>query len=240
MKRLPDEKPDGAPEWMVPFADMLTIMLAFFVIMFSFASAEARKGKQSAQQQAAVESLQGRFAAGWNPFASWTLTLGNRSLLGDRKDTSLSAATPNDPEGNVKQHKQERARIRVPGQGEQIVVGGRVTYGESTAQLPLPQRVHLQTIADELAGKPQQIEIVAIASQHRLPPGTAFRDRWDLAYARCRQTAELLATMQVEPDRLRLTVLPANESLSEKNPLFPDADTSVQIYLSRTSPAQLR
>ena len=138
MKRLPDEKPDGAPEWMVPYADMLALMLAFFVIMFSFASAEARKGKQSAQQQAAVESLQGRFGAGWNPFASWPLTLGNTSLLGDGKGkgTSLPTATPSAPDGNVKQHKQERARIRISGQGEQIAIGGRVTFGESAAQLP--------------------------------------------------------------------------------------------------------
>ncbi len=50
MASKPEEKPDGAPEWMVSFADMITIMMSFFVIMFALASGEAAKAKQ--QQQA--------------------------------------------------------------------------------------------------------------------------------------------------------------------------------------------
>ena len=43
MSANPEEKPDGAPEWMVSFADMITIMMSFFVIMFALASGEAAK-----------------------------------------------------------------------------------------------------------------------------------------------------------------------------------------------------
>ena len=67
MSAKPEEKPDGAPEWMVSFADMITIMMSFFVIMFAIASGEAAKGKRNRQQQATIESLQNRFGPNINP-----------------------------------------------------------------------------------------------------------------------------------------------------------------------------
>ena len=76
MAAKPEEKPDGAPEWMVSFADMITIMMSFFVIMFAIASGEAAKGRQSRRQKVAIESLNNRFGPKFQPFASWGLAPG--------------------------------------------------------------------------------------------------------------------------------------------------------------------
>ena len=97
----------------------------------------------------------------------------------------------------------------------------------------------LQKIADELAGKPQQVEIVATASNQPLPHGCLFRDRWELSYARCRQTAELFTALKIEPERLRLSVLPANAQ-ENKGTLFSEADVAVRVYLSTTLPAGVK
>ena len=51
-----EEKPDGAPEWMVSFADMITIMMSFFVIMFALATA-----RNEGRKAAAMESIEYRF-----------------------------------------------------------------------------------------------------------------------------------------------------------------------------------
>ena len=78
MSVKPEEKPERRPEWMVSFADMITIMMSFFVIMFALASNQAAKGKKaSANQQAAMDSLNYRFGPSWKPFASWGLMPGN-------------------------------------------------------------------------------------------------------------------------------------------------------------------
>ena len=76
MAAKPEEKPDGAPEWMVSFADMITIMMSFFVIMFAIASGEAAKGAKAAGNTAAIESLNNRFGPKFQPFASWGLAPG--------------------------------------------------------------------------------------------------------------------------------------------------------------------
>ena len=89
MTSQPEEKPDGAPEWMVSFADMITIMMSFFVIMFALASSDAAKNKrnakqqqagvespQNAKQQAAFDSLNYRFGPNYRPLAGLGVMLG--------------------------------------------------------------------------------------------------------------------------------------------------------------------
>ena len=56
-----EEKPDGALEWMVSYADMITIMMSFFVVMFALAT----KKDEKAQQAAAALSLGVAVPAAW-------------------------------------------------------------------------------------------------------------------------------------------------------------------------------
>ena len=69
--------------------------------------------------------------------------------------------------------------------------------------------------------------------------GCLFRDRWELSYARCRQTAEVFTALKIEPERLRLSVLPANGQ-QNKGTLFSEADVAVRVYLSATLPGGVK
>ena len=91
-----------------------------------------------------------------------------------------------------------------------------VYFDKASTDLVPGQSGSIQNIADELAGKPQQVEIVATASNQPLPPGCSFRDRWELGYARCRQTAELFTSLKIEPERLAAVGL-AGQSLRQGN-----------------------
>jgi chemotaxis protein MotB len=246
MQELHEEKPEGAPEWMVSYADMITIIMSFFVIMFALASGEAAKGKQS--QQAAIDSFQYRFGPQWKPFMSWSVSPGNSQLPGGGKGQGSTAPTPavGDPGGTVHVAKKEKARIRVKGQGELIAIGGMVNFHTASTELaPVSDKFPtLETIAEELAGKPQQVEIVATASNRPLPPGCLFHDRWELGYARCRRVAELLTALKIdpkhpelkiEPERLRLSVIPAR-SAEDSGEQLSEADVGVQVNLSTTLP----
>jgi hypothetical protein len=43
MELEPDEVPAGAPEWMVTFADLMSLLLTFFVLLLSFSNMEIVK-----------------------------------------------------------------------------------------------------------------------------------------------------------------------------------------------------
>lgn len=48
-KRPEDEPKAGAPEWMATYGDMVTLLLCFFVLLFSFATLDVQKFKAIAQ-----------------------------------------------------------------------------------------------------------------------------------------------------------------------------------------------
>ena len=166
MSAKPEEKPDGAPEWIVSFADMITIMMSFFVIMFAIASGEAAKGKRNRQQQAAFESLQNRFGDTYKPFAGWGLMSGNSLVknVGSRLKSKSHSTQTSDDAGDAKVLNKERARIRVPGRGDHVVIGGIVFFDDRSPTLTDLQQARLKIIAEEIAGKPQAVEIVGHAS----------------------------------------------------------------------------
>jgi len=52
-KRAPDTPPPGSPAWMTTYGDLITLLLVFFVLLFSFSTIDAQKW------QALLSSLQG-------------------------------------------------------------------------------------------------------------------------------------------------------------------------------------
>ena len=44
-----EEHEEGAPEWIVTFADMMSLLLTFFILLLSFASMDAEKFKAVAE-----------------------------------------------------------------------------------------------------------------------------------------------------------------------------------------------
>jgi chemotaxis protein MotB len=232
-----EEKPEGAPEWMVSFADMITILMSFFVVMFSIASGDSNNGKRTKQQEIAIESLHYRFGPKWKPFMAWSLMPGNSNMPGGGKGLGSTAPVPavGDPGGTLIVKKKEKARIKVPGHGDTIAIGGLVSFEASAARIRPEQDDTIQRITDELAGKQQIVEIVATASSRPLPAGCAFHDRWELGYARCRAVAGVLTAHKIEAERLRLSVVPGNE-LDTRKEKYAEVDDTVRINLSATLP----
>jgi chemotaxis protein MotB len=229
-----EEKPEGAPVWMVSFADMITILLAFFVVMFSVASTDPNTGKRTKQQEIAIESLQYRFGPKWKPFMTWSIMPGNSNSPGGGKGLGSPAPVPaiGDPGGTMIVKKKERARIRVAGQGDTIAIGGLLAFDVATATLAAGQEKSIGRIVEELAGKQQIVEIVATASNRAMPPGSPYRDHWELGYARCRAVADLLAARKIEPSRFRLSVVPGYDSPNSEK--YSEADDAVRVNLSAT------
>ena len=54
-KQCPECPPQGAPDWMVTYGDLMTLLLCFFVLLFSFSSLESKKF------ESLKESLRGAF-----------------------------------------------------------------------------------------------------------------------------------------------------------------------------------
>ena len=71
----------------------------------------------------------------------------------------------------------------------------------------------LQRIIEQIAGKPQKIEIRGHTTRRPVDPKGDFRDVWDLAYERCRNTMHFLVEQGIDRSRIRLGPAGSGEPL---------------------------
>ncbi|MGA2067614.1 MAG: flagellar motor protein MotB [Thermoguttaceae bacterium] len=237
----------GGGAWKVAYADFVTAMMAFFLVMWITAQSKPVKtavaeyfrdpyGSQKTPSTSPVASRGPDVPASIHSAA--THPVGWGFLPGDtpipKTGTKLHAkkTIPPDEDPNGQRVKPNvRTRILIAKLGDSAAMGGMVEFDDARADLGRPQRAKLLAIAADLAGKPHMIEIFGHTSNRPIVPGTPFRDRWDLTYARCRSVAELLESMNIERERLRVVVgdqpaLPGRK-FAPTHPL----DCAVEVYL---------
>jgi chemotaxis protein MotB len=205
MSLMEEEPPAGVPEWIVTFGDMMSLLLTFFIMLVSMS--ELRSEQRVAQ---AVEALRRRFG----------VQAENRPGAAKMRGTKVEA-----PVGS-------RPLVRGIRPGEAVMVGGSVLFDEGLAELSAEARHVLRTIAVELQGKPQKIEIRGHTSRRPLPADSPFQDHWDLAYSRCHAVMAHLESLDIDPRRMRLSVAAGYEPASVGgDSLLARNNSRVEVFL---------
>ena len=195
---VPSEEPasEGAPEWMVSYADMITILMSFFAVMFSIAMS-----KNAKKDVPMMKSLQRQFGKFGGPPMTFFLPFGaaltaraatmtippmnsrNRGLAGDF--ASRHRANVWRP-GHDRRHDLFRLRNERPERRAAATAsnGGQSIFG----------------------GKPQKIEILSHTLGRAVDADEKLRDNWNLAHARCNNTMRYLVSLGIDPQRIRMGV----------------------------------
>jgi chemotaxis protein MotB len=225
-----EDPPPAVPEWVVSFGDMMSLLLTFFIMLVSMSEIK----KDDDKFQAMIDSLRAKFG---DDFEKLRLAVGTGipSSTKPAKTTTKrynkwdnsqnfgakAAASPGD-----------KPTVRNIRPGAQIVVGGPLFFEEVSDELTDTDREQLERIAEELKGKPQKIEIRGHTSRRPLPEGSAFRDHWDLAYARCRKTMKALIELGIDARRIRMGVAAGNEPLHfGGDPLLLKENSRVEVMM---------
>ena len=194
-RNTPDEKAAGAPEWMVTYGDMMTLLLCFFVMLVALSEVKTDKFlrvleslRRAFGYSAARAPMPGGNSQGNSPFdrtAYYELIRGvhGRKSLSDRR----GAAGPYEKSTTVRE-------------GTRSVVGTRIFFARGSAELSAEARRALAEIADLLRGHPNKVEVRGHASRQPLPADCPYRDKRDLAYARARNTAARMLADSSSPN----------------------------------------
>ena len=197
-----EDPPAGAPEWVVTYGDMMSLLLTFFIMLVSMSEIKTDDGKFRAMLDAIKQAFGpdiGWFGApgtsmqkrsSYNKLAS----LGISSTGGLKKSNRKS-------KGPAGAHLAVR-RIR---DGNVVTLGGPVTFGQFSATLTDVLKADLDVIAEVVADKPNRIEIRGHASPEPLPEDAPFRDAMDLSFARAHAVARYLLSRGVDPHRLLIS-----------------------------------
>jgi chemotaxis protein MotB len=236
----------GGGAWKVAYADFVTAMMAFFLVMWitaqskpvKLAVAEYFRDPYGSQKVPSVSPFASRGQdcpasireSTMRP-AGWGLLAGDTPLPNTGAKHGKKTLPPDEDPNGERVKPCVRTRILIAKMGDSAAMGGLLEFDDAQTDVAEPQRHKLRGIACDLAGKPHMIEIFGHMSNRPLPPGTAFHDRWALTYARCRSVAEMLESMNIERERLRVVVGDQAALPGRKFPLTRPLDCAVEIYL---------
>jgi chemotaxis protein MotB len=220
----------GGGAWKVAYADFVTAMMAFFLVMWIVGQSKAVKqavaqyfNEPSKSKKAPTESDGEPAPAPSKPGdGSSLLRIGNHASEGNRIVPNLKAK-PGGNEGR-KGEKAQKPSLFVLHDGDRRSAGTVILFPEASAELNDAARERLKQVVPMLLGKRNKVEIRGHTSRRPLPPGTAFQNAWQLSYARCVATMEYLEKAGVEPERIRLS----QAGVFEPQTIRADAQTHAQ------------
>ena len=202
-----DELGAGIPEWVVTFGDMMSLLMTFFVLLFSMSEIKQE------ESLALMESLRKQFGHDASivspiPGRAPPLNSGMRTLAAmgraRRADTMNGGDKVRAPVG-------ENPRVWALRPPNDSTMGGALYFAEGSAQLRDEQEPTLRQTVAVIGGKPQKIVIGGHTSTGPLPDNSPFRSHWDLAYARCLNVMNRLIEMGIDPKRMQIAVVADNE-----------------------------
>lgn len=214
-KRRKSSAPEGAPEWMVTFGDLMSLLLTFFILLFSISEVKQQKIYEL------FRSFRTHFEVSAPSMGFHVEQLSDvLNMLSE-----LALDLPDQKTG-----KEGKTRIEVEnpfGQNAEVVrvkdnltisISGRVLFSEHSANLTDEGREILTEIRDRLRGMTNWIKITGHANPSLLPPGGEIRDHDDLGYLRAKATKEFLASATEEqpgirPERMELSTRGRNDRL---------------------------
>lgn len=222
-----EDSPRGAPEWFVSFADMMTLLLTFFIMLVSFS-----EPKKDDKFNAVIEQLQKQFGKHDAPFglASGGI-MARQSVvargvnLGRAKrsvalqgDSRTAGGTPH---------------VRLIRTGTQTAIGATIFFDEGSTELNERARGDIRAQASQLLESAQKIEIRGHCGLRPVEAGSRYDDNWELAYQRGRTVMRYLVDeLNLEAARIRLSVAGPNEPLHfGADPLKMGENPRVELYL---------
>ncbi|MCA9100200.1 MAG: OmpA family protein [Planctomycetales bacterium] len=220
------ECPEGVPDWVVTFGDMMSLLLTFFILLVSMSEMRNERRvtamMQAMREQFGYDASAAASIPGHHPAMSQKMA--DLANLGRSKRKNLEEGGSNSVRAPVGAHARVRS-IRTTGMDRK---GGAVLFDGSSPQLDDTAREQLATVAEQVRGLPQVVEVRG----HAATVDQRGTDSWDLAYRRAKAVMEQLVDLGVDRRRFRLEVAGPNEPAHISNdPEKLKENSRVEVYL---------
>ncbi|MEX2315784.1 MAG: flagellar motor protein MotB [Pirellulales bacterium] len=225
----------GGGAWKVAYADFVTAMMAFFLVMWI-----------TGQSQEVKKAIGGYFQDPWGTSSENTAPsfqnpagLSGEAPMGNVPQGLLPNRSPqtNDPNATEEDAGatsvwQQKHKVHLLDKPDQDLPALVIAFDEASATLTAEAENRLNRVLPVLAGKPNRIELRAHSSQRRLPAGSPFQDHWHLCYARSSATMEYLQKLGIELRRLRLSQSSPYEPISSRlETAWQNENDCVEVFL---------
>ena len=216
MLEQPDEPKAGAPDWMVTFADLMSLLLTFFVLLLSFANMEVVKFKS------AVGSIQN--ALGLKSVFELSDTPSGKEILEHENE--------NEGDGQAVQEQmvEELERIleqtglensgaaKINKRGVVLQLQGDFLFASGEAAISPKALPVLDALSAYVAGQSRFVDVIGHTDDVPIAT-TVYPSNWELSAARAGQAVRYLSEKGVKPFRMRAIGQAHTVPVSENNTL---------------------
>lgn len=213
MAKRQKKRQAGAPEWMVTFGDLMSLLLTFFILLQMFSEL-----KQEHEYQRVLMSIQEAFGymggvgsvpVNDTPLRSQIEMLQEVAMRAYQKATASQADDP----GLSGTH----LRVTRMRDGIVFTIGGPSTFDELSADVKPQVRAEIEKLSVMLKGRRNKITIRGHASPAHLPIDSPWRDLDELSFARASNVKNILLEMGLDDQVFRL------EAVGTREPAVPRA-----------------
>jgi chemotaxis protein MotB len=194
-----DEVKPGAPEWVVTFGDMMSLLLTFFVLLLSFSTMEAQKFKMISGYMRQAFGLQTKESYTGIPMGTTILSTDARTTTNPAQELQLIQAIRRQlEEAGMTRH----ASVHMTERGVSVQLNGEVMFASGRSDLKPEVHEVLDGIARIATDRSGIVEIeghtddVPIASSR-------YPSNWELSSARAGSTARYLIQQGVPGSRVK-------------------------------------
>jgi chemotaxis protein MotB len=227
----------GGGAWKVAYADFVTAMMAFFMVMWITAQSKPLKEAVAHYFNDPFGTSTRPSGSGSSSFMSPRGRMGRQGLNLERRREVAGPRNGDETAGGGDLASSDGglstdASLYVLHGGQIERSGTVLLFDEGAADLRDGDLRQLRALAPSLLGKRNKIEIRGHASRKPLPPGGPYQDGWQLSYARCLATLRQLEAMGVEPERIRLSQAAGYEPFSlHVDPESLARNSRVEVYV---------
>lgn len=188
----------------------MSLLLTFFVLLFSMSELKRE------ESVLLLESLRRRFGNETAPLSVMPGPHRPTPARAERQPTLARAKVQDTHPGGDRTRAPvgDNPRVRTIRNQTQIIEGAAVYFSTGSAELTTEARHTLKQVLDQIAGKPQKIEVRGHTSALPLPANSPFRNHRELAFARAGAVVDYLVSLGIERQRLRIAVAADTEPLT--------------------------
>jgi chemotaxis protein MotB len=214
MRRLDDELPPGAPGWIVTFADLMCLLMSFFLLLLSFSSIEIEKFKTLSGSMRDAFGLRSELDA--SDRATGTEAL---SVPAAEDDTPASRAIVRLRRALEKSRLQEGGTVVARDGGVALRLSGDAVFESAGVELVPAAYELLDELVRVAATSAGRIEVeghtddVPITSER-------YPSNWELSTARAGAAVRYLVSQGIPASRIRAI------GFADTRPLVPNDSTS--------------
>ncbi len=226
MSKKEEESGGGAPEWMCTFSDMMSLLLCFFVLLFSMSTIEKEKFVQAISS---IQGALGRIPGMYNMAFVPPISIQPQKSEPTQRNKTIERAK----EAIAKKARsklvalESSSEIIVEGvkEGIRFSLTGRILFSRGMAMVSQEGKKYLDEIDKTLKDfKNLKVRIEGHSDSTPLR-NSSFRDNWTLSYQRAFNTMVYLRDGAVERiDGKRFSIM----SCSDHRPRFPDTTPEYQ------------